>query len=225
MMEISDKQRAAEKAAEKVKDGMVLGIGSGSTVNYMLKKLAKRMEEEGLQIKGIPSSKKTEKLANELGIPLTTFAENRKIDLAIDGADEIDEHLQLSKGGGGSLVREKMVDSIADYFIVIAGEDKLVKSLGEFPLPVEVVPFGWELTEKRLADLGCQTALRYQEGERFISDNGNYIIDCQFEIIDDPEKLHSEIKSLLGVVETGIFVNMVDEVIISKNGQLRSLKK
>nr|WP_040979225.1 ribose 5-phosphate isomerase A [Oceanobacillus jeddahense] len=224
-MEISDKQRAAEKAAEKVKDGMVLGIGSGSTVNYMLKKLAKRMEEEGLQIKGIPSSKKTEKLANELGIPLTTFAENRKIDLAIDGADEIDEHLQLSKGGGGSLVREKMVDSIADYFIVIAGEDKLVKSLGEFPLPVEVVPFGWELTEKRLADLGCQTALRYQEGERFISDNGNYIIDCQFEIIDDPEKLHSEIKSLLGVVETGIFVNMVDEVIISKNGQLRSLKK
>nr|WP_276537557.1 ribose 5-phosphate isomerase A [Oceanobacillus jeddahense] len=224
-MEISDKQHAAEKAAEKVKDGMVLGIGSGSTVNYMLKKLAKRMEEEGLQIKGIPSSKKTEKLANELGIPLTTFAENSKIDLAIDGADEIDEHLQLSKGGGGSLVREKMVDSIADYFIVIAGEDKLVKSLGEFPLPVEVVPFGWELTEKRLANLGCQTALRYQEDERFISDNGNYIIDCQFEIIDDPEKLHSEIKSLLGVVETGLFVNIADEVIISENGQLRSLKK
>lgn len=225
MMERLDKQRAAEKAAEKVKDGMILGIGSGSTVNYMLRKLAERIEEEGIQIKGIPSSKKTEKLAKELGIPLTTFTENNHIDLAIDGADEIDEQLHLSKGGGGSLFREKMVDNIADYFIVIAGADKLVKRLGAFPLPVEVVPFGWELTEKRLQKLGCQTTLRYQNEKQFVSDNGNYIIDCQFETIDEPEKLHKEIKLLLGVVETGIFANMADEVVISENGKLRSIKR
>ncbi|WP_339238583.1 ribose 5-phosphate isomerase A [Oceanobacillus sp. FSL W7-1281] len=224
-MEISDKQRAAEKAAEKVKDGMILGIGSGSTVNYMLRKLAERIEEEGIQIKGIPSSKKSEKLARELGIPLTTFTENNYIDLAIDGADEIDEQLHLSKGGGGSLFREKMVDNIADYFIVIAGADKLVKRLGAFPLPVEVVPFGWKITEKRIQKLGCRTTLRYRNEKQFVSDNGNYIIDCQFETIDEPEKLHKEIKSLLGVVETGIFANMADEVIISENGKLRSIKR
>ncbi|WP_080873044.1 ribose 5-phosphate isomerase A [Oceanobacillus timonensis] len=222
-MELSDKQIAAEKAAERVKDGMILGIGSGSTVNYMLQKLAERIEAEGIQIKGIPSSKKTEKLANELGIPLTTFAENSHIDLAIDGADEIDEHLHLSKGGGGSLVREKMVDSHADYFIVIAGADKLVKRLGAFPLPVEVIPFGWEVTEKKLQKLGCHTALRYQEGKPFVSDNGNYIIDCQFESIEEPESLHKEMKALLGVVETGIFINMVNEVIISENGKIKRL--
>ncbi|WP_152655368.1 ribose 5-phosphate isomerase A [Oceanobacillus sp. CFH 90083] len=224
-MEISDKQHAAERAVEYIKNGMILGIGSGSTVNYMLKQLARRIEVEGIQIKGIPASKKSEKLANELGIPLTTFAEHSHIDLAIDGADEIDEQLHLSKGGGGSLVREKMVDSIADYFIVIAGADKLVKKLGAFPLPVEVVPFGWEVTEKRLQKLGCKTSLRYQEDKTFISDNGNYIIDCQFETIAEPEKLHQEIKSLLGVVETGIFANMADEVIISEQGNLRSMKR
>ncbi|MGX8794172.1 ribose 5-phosphate isomerase A [Oceanobacillus oncorhynchi] len=224
-METSDKQYAAENAAERVKDGMILGIGSGSTVNYMLKKLAKRIEEEGIQVKGIPSSKKSEKLAIELGIPLTNFAENGHIDLAIDGADEVDKQLHLSKGGGGSLFREKMVDNIADYFIVIAEADKLVKRLGAFPLPVEVVPFGWELTEKRLQKLGCQTTLRYRNEKQFVSDNGNYIIDCQFEKIDAPEKVHKEIKSLLGVVETGIFANMADEVIISENGKLRSIKR
>ncbi|MFD1065956.1 ribose 5-phosphate isomerase A [Oceanobacillus locisalsi] len=223
-MELSDKQLAAEKAAEQVKDGMVLGIGSGSTVNYMLQKLAERIETEGIQIKGIPSSKKTEKLANELGISLTTFAEHHHIDLAIDGADEIDEHFQLAKGGGGSLVREKMVDSHADYFIVIAGADKLVKRLGAFPLPVEVIPFGWEVTEKKLQELGCQTTLRYQEEKPFVSDNGNYIIDCQFKSIEEPENVHKEIKALLGVVETGIFINMVNEVIISENGKIKVVK-
>ncbi|GIO24525.1 ribose-5-phosphate isomerase RpiA [Oceanobacillus sp. J11TS1] len=224
-MEISDKQRAAEKAADYIKDGMVLGIGSGSTVNFMLRKLAQRMQEEGIRVKGIPASKKSEKLANELGIPLTTFAEYSRVDLAIDGADEIDEQLQLSKGGGGSLVREKMVDIIADYYIVIASADKLVKKLGAFPLPVEVVPFGWQVTEKRLQALGCQTTLRCQEGKPFVSDNGNYIVDCQFKTIDQPAKLHQEIKSLLGVVETGIFANMADEVIISENGNLQSMKR
>lgn len=118
-----------------------------------------------------------------------------------------------------------MVDNIADYFIVIAEADKLVKRLGAFPLPVEVVPFGWELTEKRLQKLGCQTTLRYRNEKQFVSDNGNYIIDCQFEKIDEPEKVHKEIKSLLGVVETGIFANMADEVIISENGKLRSIKR
>lgn len=224
-MEYSDKQIAAQEAVRYIKDGMVIGIGSGSTVNEFLYCLAARMRKERLQVVGIPASKKSERLATELGIPLTTFATYQYVDIAIDGTDEIDDQLYLVKGGGGSLVREKMVDLVAETFIVIASGEKKVKKLGSFPVPVEVVPFGWQATEQRLQQFGCQTNLRMVEEDIFVSDNQNYIIDCDFKEIDDAEALHRSLKQIVGVIETGIFINMVDKAIVADNGELSILEK
>lgn len=223
-MAYNDKQVAAQEAASRIKDGMVIGIGSGSTVNEMLRFLAKRIEAEGIRVSGIPSSLKTERLAKELEIPLTTFAVHQKVDIAIDGTDEVDSNLYLIKGGGGSLVREKMVDMVADKFIVIADQSKMVKQLGNVAVPVEIVPYGWQATEKRLQQIGCQTNLRYRNGEIFVSDNQNYIIDCKFTEIKEPARLHESIKRLVGVVETGIFTDMVHETIIVDQGNISVLK-
>lgn len=217
-----NKKAAGEAAAAYVKDGMTIGLGSGSTVNWMLKKLAERMKE-GLDVKGIPTSKKTERLAKELGIPLTDFSAVEKIDLAIDGADEVDGDWNLLKGGGGSLVREKVVDAVADKFIVIADETKIVDRLGAFPLPVEVLPFGWQLTAKRLEAFGCKPVLRKKDNEIFISDNGNYVLDCPFGSIEKPGELHERLKLLLGVVDTGLFIEMADMVITVRNGKVEEL--
>ncbi|GGA90953.1 ribose-5-phosphate isomerase RpiA [Ornithinibacillus halotolerans] len=207
------KKLAGEKAVEYIEDGMTIGLGSGSTVYWMMKKVSE-LVKDGLTIQGVPTSKRTEGWAKEFGIPLVDFSNVEKIDVAIDGADEIDSELQLAKGGGGSLVREKIVDILAEKFIVIADKTKLVKTLGKFPLPVEVVPFGYEVTAKRIANLGATPVLRMKDGKVFVSDNGNYILDCQFQAIEQPELLHEEIKGLVGVVETGLFVNMADIVII-----------
>ena len=223
-MAYNDKQIAAQEAVSRIKDGMVIGIGSGSTVNEMLRFLAKRIELEGIRVSGIPSSLKTERLAKELEIPLTTFAAHQKVDIAIDGTDEVDYNLHLIKGGGGSLVREKMVDMVADKFIVIADQSKMVKQLGNVAVPVEIVPYGWQATEKRLEQIGCQTNLRYRNGEIFVSDNQNYIIDCKFTEIKEPARLHESIKRLVGVVETGIFTDMVHETIIVDQGNISVLK-
>lgn len=223
-MAYNDKQIAAQEAVSRIKDGMVIGIGSGSTVNEMLRFLAKRIEMEGIRVSGIPSSLKTERLAKELEIPLTTFAVHQKVDIAIDGTDEVDSNLHLIKGGGGSLVREKMVDMVADKFIVIADQSKMVKQLGNVAVPVEIVPYGWQATEKRLQQIGCQTNLRYRNGEIFVSDNQNYIIDCKFTEIKEPARLHESIKRIVGVVETGIFTDMVHETIIVDQGNISVLK-
>lgn len=223
-MAYNDKQIAAQEAASRIKDEMVIGIGSGSTVNEMLRFLAKRIEAEGIRVSGIPSSLKTERLAKELEIPLTTFAVHQKVDIAIDGTDEVDSNLHLIKGGGGSLVREKMVDMVADKFIVIADQSKMVKQLGNVAVPVEIVPYGWQATEKRLEQIGCQTNLRYRNGEIFVSDNQNYIIDCKFTGIREPARLHESIKRIVGVVETGIFTDMVHETIIVDQGNISVLK-
>ncbi|MFS0750613.1 ribose-5-phosphate isomerase RpiA [Oceanobacillus sp. 1P07AA] len=224
-MEYNDKQIAAQEAVKHIKDGMVIGIGSGSTVNEFLYCLAYRIKEEGLQVVGIPASKKSEQLATKLGIPLTTFASYQYVDIAIDGTDEIDEQLDLVKGGGGSLVREKMIDLIAETFIVIASGEKKVRKLGTFSVPVEVVPFGWQATEQRLQEFGCLTKLRLSNGEIFVSDNQNYIIDCDFKKIDEAEALHASLKQIVGVIETGIFTHMVDKAIIADNGQITVLEK
>lgn len=215
MKQDQQKKLAAEEAVKWIKDGMVVGLGSGSTVNWMLEKLGEKVQQ-GLQITGIPSSKKTERLAKQLGIPLTDFSSVSRIDIAIDGADEVDRQFNLIKGGGGSLVREKIVDAHATEFIVIVDESKLVSTLGKFPLPVEVLPFGWELTARAIAELGCEPKIRERNGERFISDNGNYILDCQFNSIQNPQQLHEQLKQMTGVVETGLFVQMADRIIIGK---------
>lgn len=208
------KKAAGEKAAEFIEEGMVVGLGSGSTVYWMLKKLGE-LVEQGLNIKGIPTSLQTETWAKEFKIPLTDFSDVRHIDVAIDGADEIDPDFNMTKGGGGALVREKIVDAHAKKLIIVADESKLVEELGKFQLPVEVLAFGWQLTADNIAELGAKPALREKSGSVFISDNGNYILDCAFGSIPDPEHLHKNLKQLLGVVETGLFVGMADTVILA----------
>ena len=218
-----NKKLVGEAAIEFIKDGMTVGLGSGSTVNWMLHELGERVRQ-GLDIKGIPTSLKTERLATELGIPLTDFSKVKKIDLAIDGADEVDPHLNLLKGGGGSLVREKIIDIEAKEFIVIVDASKLVSELGAFSLPVEVIPFGWRQTSDRISNLGGKPKLRMTDSEVFVSDNGNYILDCDFGGIVNPKKLHEQLKLLVGVVETGLFVEMASKLIIARNNEVEILE-
>lgn len=207
------KRLVGEKAADYIKDGMTVGLGSGSTVYWTLKKLGE-MIQQGMKVSGIPSSKRTEGWANEFCIPLIDFKDVEYLDIAIDGADEVDTNLNLSKGGGGSLLREKLVDEYARKLIIVVDESKMVNELGRFPLPVEIIPFGWEVTAKRIAKLGCVPKLRINDNEIFVTNNGNYIVDCQFESITKPTELHNQLKQLLGVVETGLFVDMTDVVIV-----------
>ncbi|GEL77697.1 ribose-5-phosphate isomerase A [Tenuibacillus multivorans] len=218
------KKAVGEKAVEDIQDGMTIGLGSGSTVYWMLKRLGEKVQE-GIKVSGVPSSVRTENWAKEFGVPLTDFSEVNRLDLAIDGADEIDPNFNLIKGGGGSLLREKIVNQAADRFVVVADESKLVEELGAFPLPIEVVQFGWELTAKHLESLGCNPELRKKDGDVFVTNNQNYILDCQFNSITEPEKLHEEIKSLVGVVETGLFFNMTNQVLIGEEQGVKVLSR
>ena len=217
------KKAAGEKAAEYIQDGMVIGLGSGSTVYWMMKKLGE-MVAGGMNVKGIPSSIRTEGWAHDFGIPLTDFSEVQLLDLAIDGANEIDPQFNLSKGGGGSLVREKIVNANSKKLIIIADESKVISKLGKSPLPVEILQFGWEVTSAKIAQLGCDPVLRVREGERFVSNNGNYIVDCAFDSIPNPEQLHNELKLMLGVVETGLFIGMADIVIIAGETEVKVIE-
>lgn len=212
---MNPKQAAAEKAVEFVRDGMTLGLGTGSTVQFALERLAARVRE-GLRVRGVPTSKRTEAAANELGLPLVPFEEVREIDLTIDGADEIDASFSMIKGGGGALLREKIVASVSKVEIVIVGPDKIVRRLGEkFLLPVEALPFGWKQVSNALESLGCQAHLRKTPaGGTFVTDNGNFILDCRFGGIGDPAALEREIDRIPGVVESGLFVGLADKLVI-----------
>ncbi|GIP34675.1 ribose-5-phosphate isomerase RpiA [Paenibacillus sp. J2TS4] len=207
------KQIAGEKAVEYIEDGMLLGLGTGSTVYWTLKKLGKRVKE-GLRVQGVPTSRKTGELAAAFGIPLLNISETRELDLTIDGADEVDRYFNLIKGGGGALLREKMVATISRKLIIVVDESKTVPVLGRFPLPVEVVPYGWEVTRRQISELGCTLQLRYQDEVPFLTDNGNYILDCRFTAIEEPQELSTRLNSIPGVVENGLFVNRSDLVIV-----------
>ncbi|MDI6676209.1 ribose-5-phosphate isomerase RpiA [Bacillus wiedmannii] len=213
------KQLAGEYAANLVKDGMKVGLGTGSTVYWTIQKLGERVKE-GLSFQAVPTSKETEVLAKQLNISLISLNDVQSLDLTIDGADEIDANLQLIKGGGGALLREKIVATSSKELIIIADESKLVTHLGTFPLPVEIIPFSWKQTERKIQSLGCQTTLRLKNNETFITDNNNMIIDCIFSYnITNPANLHTQLKMITGVVETGLFVNMTSKAIIgTKNG-------
>ncbi|MES5938980.1 MULTISPECIES: ribose 5-phosphate isomerase A [unclassified Bacillus cereus group] len=213
------KQLAGEYAANFVKDGMKVGLGTGSTVYWTIQKLGERVKE-GLSFQAVPTSKETEVLAKQLNISLISLNDVQSLDLTIDGADEIDANLQLIKGGGGALLREKIVATSSKELIIIADESKLVTHLGTFPLPVEIIPFSWKQTERKIQSLGCQTTLRLKNNETFITDNNNMIIDCIFpHNITNPTNLHTQLKMITGVVETGLFVNMTSKAIIgTKNG-------
>ncbi|KIL35531.1 ribose 5-phosphate isomerase [Cohnella kolymensis] len=210
------KQIAGEKAAEYVKDEMVVGLGTGSTVYWTIVKLG-QLVKNGLKMKGVPTSTKTEELARSLGIPLIDINNAKKIDLAIDGADEVDAEFNLIKGGGGALLREKMIASLAERFLVVVDETKCVKTLGSFPLPVEIVPFGWQMTRNRIDGLGCESKLRTAGRAPYITDNGNFILDCGFDEIHDANGLNLELNRIPGVVENGLFVNMTDAIVIGRN--------
>jgi ribose 5-phosphate isomerase A len=210
------KRIAGEAAVEFIEAGMVIGIGSGSTAAYMIQALARRLQA-GLNIVGaIPTSEATEQLARSLGIPLTDLDTYPELDLAIDGADEVDNHLNLIKGGGGALLREKIVASASRRFIVIADVTKLVTQLGSSAvLPVETIPFAVTLVSRRLHALGASVQLRQRSNQVFLTDNGNVILDCSFAGgITDPADLESRIRRIVGVVETGLFLNMAERAVI-----------
>jgi len=221
MMNIdASKKRVGEAVVKYIKDGMKIGLGSGSTMFYTVQKLGERVKEEGLNIVGIPTSRETAEWAKKFGVPLTDFSNIQQLDIAIDGADEVDPNLQLIKGRGGALLREKIVADAAKEFYVIVDASKTVDHLGAFPLPVEVVPFGWEVTATKVARLGCDPILRRKDGEIFVTDNGNYILDCNFNKILEPKKLQIDLKSLVGVVETGLFMNMTTKLLVGKDGEV-----
>lgn len=208
------KQAAGEKAVELLENGMKVGLGTGSTVFYTIKALGKRVRDEGLQIEGIPTSRATEQLAKEEGIHIVSFADISRLDLTIDGADEVNPQKQLIKGGGGALYREKLVASISDQLIIIVDSGKEKQILGEFPLPVEIIPFGREVITRRIERMGGNPQLRMDGVKPFATDNGNLILDCHFGKIEDPALLHQQLKGMVGVVETGLFINMAHQIIV-----------
>ncbi|MEK3793988.1 ribose-5-phosphate isomerase RpiA [Paenibacillus sp. FSL R7-0204] len=210
------KQLAAEKAVEYVQDGMKVGLGTGSTAYWAISKLGERVSE-GLQITAVATSQASEDQARELGIPLVAFSDVDSLDLTIDGADELDGALQLIKGGGGALLREKIVAMGSARMIVVADESKAVTTLGKFPLPVEIVPFAWEWTVADLAKLGCKTELRRSGEDLYKTDNGNYIADCRFEAIKSAAELALALQRIPGVVEHGLFIGIADLAIIGKS--------
>lgn len=213
----SMKRAAAMCAVEKVKDGMVLGLGTGSSAAFAIEALAARVEQ-GLHIVGIPTSEKTAALARRLGVPLTSFAAHRRIDLTIDGADEVERGtLHLIKGLGGALLREKIVASASDRMMVIVDETKLVDRLGEgTPLPVEIVSFGWQTVLDRLAARGCAPRLRLVGETPFTTDGGNYIADCPIGEMSDPARFEMQLSAIVGVIETGLFIGMASKVVVGR---------
>lgn len=215
------KQLAAEQAVEEVASGMVVGLGTGSTIYYALLKLGEKVRN-GLDIIGIPTSKQTEEIATQQGIPLSTLGEHPAIDLTIDGADEVNPTLDLIKGAGGALVREKIIAHASKRLVIIVDEGKLVEQLGSnFPVPVEIVPFGWGSTQIALNQI-CQDSILRRD---FVSDNGNYILDCTFDGISDPVATELAINNLPGVVENGLFINRTDQVIIGAASGIQTVKR
>jgi ribose 5-phosphate isomerase A len=207
------KKIAAEKAAGYVENEMIVGLGTGSTVFHAIHKLGE-MVQQGLQIRTVSSSVQSEKIAKELNIPSVDFADIDHIDLYIDGADEVDENHNLIKGGGGALLREKILAFNSLRYIVVVDESKLVDSLGQFPLPVEVVPFALPLTISHIRLLGAEVVIRQKDGKDFVTDNGNLIADCKFGSITEPVLLNQKLHEIPGVVETGLFLrSLVSEVI------------
>jgi ribose 5-phosphate isomerase A len=213
------KRAAGEAAAALVEDGMRLGLGTGSTVRWVLEALGRRIREEGLRVTGIPTSEQTAERARALGIPLTDFAVTEALDLCIDGADEVEQGtLRLIKGLGGALLREKIVAEASSRFIAVVDGSKIVGVLGEkAPLPVEVTAFGWEATARRLAALGGAPVLRQRNGSAVRTDGGNLVLDCGgFAPIRDPDGLQRAIKSIAGVVETGLFLGGAEQAIVGQ---------
>jgi ribose 5-phosphate isomerase A len=211
-----EKDAAAKASLRYVNDGDIVGLGTGSTAAFMVRALAEKVRA-GLKIVGIPTSKRTGELAASLGIAVTTLDEYQDINVTIDGADEFDSQLRLIKGGGGALLREKIVASASRKLVIIADSSKQASKLGRIPLPVEVIPFAEKLVARKIVAMGAQVKLReYAYGNPFVTDEGHYILDCHFGEIDDPEKIGSELRFMPGIVEHGLFLNMASVVVVGK---------
>ena len=221
----SAKREAGEAAAELVRDGMVVGLGTGSTVAWTIKRLGERVREEGLDFYGVPTSFQAEELAIASGIKLTTLNQHPRLDLAIDGADQVDSNLFVIKGGGAAHTREKVVSCSARRFVIVADESKFVEKLS-WPVPVEVLPFAARLVERRLEDLGGKPVLRLgkMKDGPVITDNGNFVMDVDFGIIKDPQSIAARISPIPGVVEHGIFDNL-DELYLAREGEVKKIRR
>lgn len=216
------KQLAAEKAVSFLDNGMTIGLGTGSTAYWAIEKIGEKVRKEGWNIKAIATSVVSEEQARGLGIPIFDFSIIKSIDVTIDGADEVNPKLQLIKGGGGALLREKIVATNSKQMIVVADESKWVETLGKFPLPVEVVHFGWERTFDKLQMLGCDAKRRMKGTVPYITDNGNFIIDCAFGEIKDPPQLHEMVNAIAGVVDNGLFIHIASKLVLGyENGDTR----
>jgi ribose 5-phosphate isomerase A len=220
----AEKQAAGEAAAGLVQDGMAVGLGTGSTATWMIAALGRRVQT-GLSIVGIPTSERSAAQARSLGIPLITFADRPRLDLTIDGADEIArESLNLIKGLGGALLREKLVAAASDRLVIVGDQGKLVDQLGATPVPVEVVEFGWQTTRARIEALGGRPALRMgPDGTPFRTDGGNLILDCAFGLIAEPAGLETRLKATLGVIATGLFIGMAQSAYVAGPDGVRVL--
>nr|WP_315420684.1 ribose-5-phosphate isomerase RpiA [uncultured Pedobacter sp.] len=215
----AEKLAAAQAAVKFVKDGDVVGLGTGSTTTFAIKELGKRVKE-GLKIKAAASSIRTEELAKSLGIEILDLGRLSKIDISIDGADEFTESLDLIKGGGGALFREKIIASLSKNAIIITDASKKVKKLGAFTVPIEVIPLAYQYVFDQINKLGGKGILRNVESQTFITDNGNLIIDADFGLIDDPAKLASNLNQINGLLAHGLFINITSKVIMSEGADI-----
>ena len=221
------KQAAADSAATQLQNGMIVGLGSGTTATLAVAAIGQRVKQ-GLKITGIATSEKTADQARLLGIPLSTLDEHGAIDITIDGADQVEERtLNLIKGGGGNLLREKIVAVASSRMIVVVDESKITPQLGNhFSLPVEVVPFGWKTTAKRLKKMGAHPALRIgSDGKTFLTDGGHYILDCAFGPIESARQLQAELDSTVGVVEHGLFLGIAYQVLVGGSRGVSTLTR
>jgi len=220
-----EKEAAARASLRYVKDGHVVGLGTGSTAAYFIKLLGEKVKD-GLRIRGIPTSERSRVMAMSLGIPLTTLDESQEIDVTVDGADEVDPQLRLIKGGGGALLREKIVASATRTMVVVADASKQVRKLGQFPLPVEVIKFAQALVAKRIKSLGAQVQLRVNaDGTPYVTDENNHILDCRFGEIQDADGLARELSQMPGVVEHGLFIGMASVALLARGNEIVELTR
>jgi len=220
------KKRVALEAVKHVKDNFIVGLGSGSTAAYVIQEIGEKTRKEGLRILGVPTSHQAMMLAVHCGVPLTTLDEHPQLDLAIDGADQVDRKLNLIKGGGGALTREKIVASASKEFVIVADETKLVEKLGtNHTVPVEVLPFALTTVMVRLRELKGKPILREGGGKvgPLVTDNGNFVVDVDFGSVDDVKELNLRLKLISGIIETGLFVGMADVVYLGKPGGVEKL--